>query len=364
MMHIGIILTAVGLDCGVVVAQTVSYFPDLTQQADAIVVGKIAAGQPGNLQLLVDRNIKGSAAAGQILNVLSNAKLRRAAGQPWGDYGVWFLQSQQGGNWRIIPVLANRDFESGCYRLPEGVSPPKLTMANGGMPSVLDLTLAELTNAAEIFDPYGWEFDLLAENFRRMPVSPSLTAAYQRMSQSSKLVVRAMGISGLFKGDAASLERIPLDSATLSQLPVTVRGPMVNKIGSVRDPAPDTIAVLGRTATAESLVVGIRGKAAESLAMIHTKDTLPFLAILLDSPDAKLRNWAFVGFSEFVDNLPIERAEMIPTMAWMRPQGPQPYRTAETDQHVASTAVPNERHSEYASSFWKAWWSRMQSQIR
>jgi hypothetical protein len=112
-------------------------------------------------------------------------------------------------------------------------------------------------------------------------------------------------------------------------------------------------------ATTESLVVGIRGKAAEPLAMIHTKDTLPFLAVLLDSPDAELRNRAFTGFSRFVRNLPIQRAEMITTMAWMKPQGPAPYRNDETDQHGCDISVPNERHSEYAS-FWKAWWSRNQ----
>ena len=253
--------------------------------------------------------------------------------------------------------------EASCYRIPEGFPPATVATVNGVIASPLDLVLAELTDAMERLDPWGLEFNWLVDNFHHMPPSPSLTAAYRRMSQSSKIQVKYFGLSGLFQGDAASLERVPLDDATLSQLPPTVRQATIGGIAGVRDPAPATISVLGRIATTQSLPVGIRNYAAEALAKIHTKDTLPYLAALLDSQDARLRNWAFAGFTRFVDNLPIEKPEMMTTMAWMKPQGPQPYRTADTDRHIASFGASTERNAEYVS-FWKAWWSQTKDQLK
>lgn len=341
--------------------------PDLTQQADAVVVGKIASAEPGatnpKLLLMIDRVFKGSLVPGETINILpAGGQPKRAAGQLWGDYAIWFLQSNGVGNWRIMHVPGAQSLESSCYRIPEGFPAASVQGANGTAPSVIDLVLAELTNAAERLDPWGIEFDWLVLNFRHMPPSASLIAAYRRMSESSKIQVKYFGLSGLLKGDAASLEQMPLDDATLAQLPSTVRQLVLGPLGT-RDPSPSTIAVLGRIATTQNLRVGTRGSAARSLAMIHTKETLPFLAVLLDSPDSALRSWAFVGFTRFVNNLPIDVPEMMTTMAWAEPQGPAPYRTAETDRHIASTIVPDAKHAEY-TSFWKAWWARMQNQIK
>ena len=96
--------------------------------------------------------------------------------------------------------------------------------------------------------------------------------------------------------------------------------------------------------------------AAEALSKIHTRESLRSLVTLLESGDAKLRNLALSGFSRFVLNLPVETPEMVTTMAWMKPQGPTPYRSGETDRHSAILGAPEERHSEYVL-FWKNWWA-------
>jgi hypothetical protein len=341
-------------------------YPDMTQQADAIVVGKLRAAESTaseNLQLLVDRMIKGLPVVGQTLNIIApGVRLRRAPGQPWGDYGIWFLRSTGTGEWTIIRVTGSKDFESACYRLPEGTASQHASTVDGNPPLPLDVVLAELTSAAETFDPFGFEFALIVDNFQHMPPSDSLTATYQRMSQSTKVAVKALGTVGLFRDDAASLEQIPVDPAILDRLPVIVRAPLISNIRAVRDPSPATIAALGRMITTRTIAIGIRICAAESFAKIHTKETLPLIATLLDADDAELRNWAFSGFSRFVNNLPIEKGGMVTNMAWMQPQGPAPYRTKETDGHISDVGVPLERHAEY-TSFWKAWWSRMQNQI-
>ncbi len=366
-----LLLIALGMqwDTTMAVAQVGYSYPNLTEQADSVVVGKIVAAQSNsagsNLMLLADRTLKGSFAPGQTVNIiLDGAPPAHATGQPWGVYGVWFLQSAGNANWRIIRVPGSRNLEDSCYLLPEGSAPPSIATANAPPPAPLDLVLAELMNAAETFDPHGWEFLSTVDNFIRMPPSSSLTAVLRKMCQSSKTHVKAIGLAGLlFRGDSTVLSDLPLDSVTLSGLPVVVRASMISSIATVRDPTPSTVAVLGRIATTQTLAPGIRGCAAEALAKIHTVDTLPTLALLLDSPEAVLRNWAFAGFSRFVDNLPIEKPEMFTTMAWMHPQGPTPYRTADTDKHIADITVPAEKHAEY-TSFWKAWWSRMKDQMK
>jgi len=341
--------------------------PDLPQQADAVVVGKIAQDQQNGatvgLMLLVDRVLKGSFAAGQTLNIMwGGAPPSRAPGQPWGDYGIWFLQSVGSRNYQIVPVPASRrGLQDSCYRLPEGVPPPSTTTAGATAPSPGDLVLAELTNAAETFDAHTSEFFLTAGAFFRMPPSPSLMGAYRQMSQSSNIQVKVLGLIGLLQqGDATALDQLPKDVQTLSSL--ALRGQVTGAISMVRDPSPVTVAALGSLAT-QSPGLGIQYSAAEALSKIHTKESLPYFALLLDSQDMKLRNWAFEGFSRFVMNLPVETPEMVTTMAWTKPQGPQPYRTTETDRHTGGFGTPEAKQAEYVS-FWKAWWSQMQDKIK
>lgn len=56
-------------------------------------------------------------------------------------------------------------------------------------------------------------------------------------------------------------------------------------------------------------------------------------------------------------NLPIEMPAMVTTMAWMKPQGPSPYRNADTDGHIGSYRTPADKQAEYVA-FWKAWWAQ------
>jgi len=341
-------------------------YPDLTQQADGVVVGKISRAQNSSsgakLALLVDRVIKGSFTPGETISLAWNGPPpSRAPGQPWGDYGIWFLQSA-GPNWRIVQIPAAQSLETSCYRRPEGTLPPATATTGTAAPSPVELMLAELTNAAEKFDPHGFEFIQTIDSFFHMPPSPALTAAFRQMSQSTNPNVKVLGLIGLITGgDSASLGLLPLENTP--PLNRFGGGRMGWAISTVRDSAPVTVRELGSIATGKNVPLGIRQCAAEALAKIHTKETLPFAALFLDSQDVTLQKWGLDAFSRFVMNLPIEKPEMLTTMAWMKPQGPAPYSSPETDRHIAGPGIPESKLPEYIS-FWKAWWSQMQNHLK
>jgi len=97
-----------------------------------------------------------------------------------------------------------------------------------------------------------------------------------------------------------------------------------------------------------------------ALQAIHTVDTLPFLSKLLNSGDAKTREWAVWGFSKFVDNRPVEVPTQIPGRLLVS-QGLTPYRTADTDRNSPARFAPGSVDD--AVPFWKSWWAAMKSQL-
>jgi len=343
---------------GIMAAQTGHFDP--TQDADGVVVGDVALAQPGSggapLTLRVTRVLKGAFVAGEMVPVLwDGPPVKRAVGVLWGDYGLWLLRAAAGGNWSIVRVPGGgRDLTGSCYPIPAGGPPPASALAN---PSPLDLIVGELSQAVQSFDPKGMEFLLTAESLLRLPATPSLTSSFQKMSEASDYEIEALGLAGrIFQSDTAALSQVVANAAVLRRAHISVH--LSGAISMVRDPAPGIVSILGRLATDATVGYGMRA-AAEALAKIHTKESLPFLTILLDSQDPILRDYAFDGFTRFVRNLPVEKPEMVASMAWRIPQGPAPYRTPQTDQHLGGYGTPVEQHSELVA-FWKSWWAQHQ----
>jgi hypothetical protein len=83
---------------------------------------------------------------------------------------------------------------------------------------------------------------------------------------------------------------------------------------------------------------------------------------LLDSSDQKVRESAMWGFVRFVNNLPVE----VPTNIrgkLLVPQGPTPYRTADTDKHSPGARSPGSTDDTADVQFWKSWWASMRAKL-
>jgi len=132
-------------------------------------------------------------------------------------------------------------------------------------------------------------------------------------------------------------------------------------ICGITNPDSSVVSSLGRI----SVYDGLQTCAGESLAAIHTVQTLPFLGRLLDSKEPAAREWAVRGFSRFVENLPIRQEDDHITGKSLIPRGPAPYRSADTDRFSLSRrrlTLTGESDAEYVQ-FWKLWWARMQNEL-
>jgi len=98
---------------------------------------------------------------------------------------------------------------------------------------------------------------------------------------------------------------------------------------------------------------------------IHTRETLPFLAKLLDSSDATTREFAMRGLSRFVGNLPVATQQNIFSGKASLQQGPAPYRTPDTDRYsLATRSLAQAPEGEAAFlQFWKSWWALMKDKL-
>ncbi len=141
-----------------------------------------------------------------------------------------------------------------------------------------------------------------------------------------------------------------------------LRAHLLSGLRNIRTSDDSTIGALGYVATSSKVHDGFRLAAAQSLRAIHTSSTLPFLGALLDSTDPRIRHEALAGFSMFVENLPIQRQELEPTKAWLKPVGQAKYRSEATDRYSAKFGEPEGKQEEYVA-FWRTWWSTMKPQI-
>jgi hypothetical protein len=279
-----------------------------------------------------------------------------------GAYGLWFLNQTPDGQWTLLPVGKGLEAGTVSFRgtyfplskanAPDGSSPPAAT-AN-------DRVSTELETGIEHYADFG-QLYRLADALSRAGDSAFVRALYRRLSTNSDPEIKLIALSWLvWKGDVSALTEMANEVDAVPNL--KMREFAANAISTLRDASPTTIRALGRIASSSSGIM--QRSAAEPLCQIHTLGTLPFLAVLLDSPDQETRRYAMRGFSYFVDNLPIVTFESIPSQSWRRPQGPTPYKTADTDHYslTLNPSLDSTREAAYLQ-FWKSWWAKMKVQL-
>jgi hypothetical protein len=333
----------------------------LADEADAIVVGEVQSGRQSGYSvafvLSVTRTLKGDLPPGAVVNVTWGCALR-ANKDLKANYGLWFLR-REGGQWTLRRVLEGTvPFEFSYFPLPRQRTPANLPA--GGPPlSAKDLVAAELVAALQICTDRS-QLHHLASGLLGIGESSVAPELFRALRASGGPELKFMGLAGLLRAnDMSALAEIADNVDLIPRL--ELRGLVLGAISARRDAEPAAISHLGRIAATPD--PDLRRAAAEALKRIHTRDTVPFLVQLLESTDPGTREAAMFGLSRFVDNLPIETPYNVPSGKSLVPQGPQTYRTAETDRYSLSTRRVDGANEADHVRFWRSWWVTMKDKV-
>jgi hypothetical protein len=323
---------------------------------DAVVIGEIISGQTtgnsANFVLAVGRTIKGSLLPNDHANVSWTSSVRQG-GDFKGAYGMWFLRQAGPGQWNVMQPL------NGFQYLPvsKTSSPSAIVLPSGvtAQPATVGDQMAAEMFAALQAHPDRPYIGALAQMFLASDGTPFVKAMYGVLRASPDPELKFTGLTGLLRqNDLTALAEI---ANNLNLIPSLAIGHLVLfAVGARQDSTPEAIQIFGKFAASQDTDLQFTG--ASALRVVHTRDTLPFLIPLLDSPRPETRHLAMVGLCSFVNNLPIPTQYNVPNGTASRPQGPTPYKTAETDRYCAGGIPPEKASAPEYVQFWKSWWTK------
>ncbi|MBL8234175.1 MAG: hypothetical protein JNL98_37110 [Bryobacterales bacterium] len=332
----------------------------LSNTADAIVIGAVDAHSPFShspvitieATVHITRVRKGPLAAGTTLSLSWELPpgVRRSSNTATAklqSYGIFFLARKPAGRWSVLWVYEGSPMWDEAFLKIPAQSPPGLRAAVlASLPanaSVVDTVLAEVVLAHES----GVQVNInLIEEFRRSK-SPFLESAFVRFQSNRDPHIRNLGIRGsLAAGDVGTLLAIQREHRTLAS-DDSLWQRLLDSLRLFVNTERRALWSLGLMASDEGSRIDLRSAAASALARMHTRDTLPLLAALLDDPSDELRAIACGGIARFANNLPMDSSQ--PASRY------SPYRTWDTIIHATF-------ESEH-TPFWKAWWKEHKAEL-
>jgi hypothetical protein len=323
----------------------------LQQNADLIVIGSasdgIRAGDNLNFTIQVNRVVKGDLTPGIPIPAIWQSNNPGVA----NGHGLWFLKRSTGG-WSVLPVQSGwAQFKDVFIPVPTGPLPD--AYAYDPTASVPDKVASEISAAIEGVPGLGLLPGLHADLLDQLN-SPVIHVLYRRLSVSSSIQQRILGLSGLIRSGNTSALHSAIEAAPeLSSSTVEYGILLLSIRDGFRSGDASSVVILGQAAVNTSLRVDFRQSAAHALRGIHTKDALPYLATLLYDPDIELQAEAVGGLASFANGLPIQTTAGVPSLSYLQLPDRAPYKTEDTVAHFAL----GDASIRYLS-YWKTWWSQ------
>ena len=340
--------------------------------SDLIMVGTVTDGtsNAGGFSFFLSavRVLKGEATPGTTIAV--DWPFHSSAGTTGGPVpskalspvtGLWFLQKQAPGKYGVLPAsVESSGFENGYWGPSPLQLPSNYTYSEGAaLADKITLEIGAVVEAGGGIEPYLLDSnEAILDSF----APNSSQAVHRRWADSNSVNLQTLGLRGLIRqGDVSSLQTVANSLSSLS------RGRWFTSVAldlrdNYRNPDPAGVQILGQLiATAEEgsrLQLG----AAHALSSMHTRETLPILAGLLDSKVQRLRIEGANGLSSFANGRPMQTPANVVSMACSQEQTDAPYRTSGTHANdvMGDTAARDE--TRYIG-FWKAWWTQMSPQL-
>ncbi len=330
----------------------------LTAKADAIIVAQVVDGSVSSGRIAVNLNVlrvlKGTIQprAGITVDTLAAPVGPQKSGPLEKDTGIFFLNASPNGAWTLIPPISGYllEFRSTFILLPPASI--ALSLPLGVTASALDKVIAEATAAVQSpLTLTSIAIDLAAE-YRRNP-SPAMKLLFAQLRSHPNNRLRVAGLrAGLSDGDEKILRDV---QAELAKLPPFLSASIMEEIQNhFTSTKPEAVAQLGRLTNSSATVPRLRLASAIALARVHTNDSVPYLASLLDDSDPQLRATAVGGLAKFANNVAVDGHHPQP--------GDWKYRTDET---IRNSAMDERviRQNPAILSFWKGWWSEHRTEV-
>jgi hypothetical protein len=316
--------------------------------SDVIVVGTIEQGTVSGTTLAVsiqiERCLKGAYQPGAVISAtgtLAAASPTRAAAH---DRAMFFLGNAPG-PLRLIPVTSGVvPFERWIYLPLPNRSSPAVTSTS--VKERVSLEILAGIEAGPLKEPGGY---IDPESAYTAAPTATVRSVFYRWLHSDSPMLASLSLNVLLgAGDTSALAGLMSDKRLRSSWvqPGAYDGLKYHFKNA------DTTAVqsLGQLVTDNSNSLDLRIAAATSLWRIHTRQALPFLAEMLDSPDSTIRSCGVGGLASFANHVPIGSLE--PAAGEWR------WRTDET---IAHSAVKDSQDSIH---FWKNWWAANQASLK
>jgi hypothetical protein len=328
---------------------------DIAARADAIVVGgfatRVEASDSIAFDLKVDRIVKGehSIQSAHVFHnwkragVVSDGATRTVSGKV---YGIWFLIHSDSVTWDVLPVNGDGFIFSLCL-----TAAPILVTPYQYSPQIQSRDALVYEIAAGFESTPGTAEQMLLP---RSLTGSAVQTVLNRFANSSNVALRSSGLAGLLsrsqEGSLTKLQELwpsiqddPGSEVVISELR-----------NSYRDPRPSCILRLIEIANASSTNPGLRSAAVRAITALHTKESLPFAAALLDSSDPEERMRGVFALSSFANGCPSQTPETGDT--FLQCNSPSRYRNQETMAAFAFRRGPDEEELRLFS-FWRNWWN-------
>jgi hypothetical protein len=337
----------------------------LVKEADAIVVGRatnvtpVPGGLFGTIEIL--RVLKGMPTEGEQLQARwTSSSISASAPSPTEGVGVWFLKWGNNGQWQIMsPVVGGVPF-SMTY-LAVAARPPSGVLSIRSDMDPLEKLICEIAATLQSTGGKSQIAMFLATSGALDDVTSAVARkAWAEVAASADPHVRLLGLQALIRaGDTSAIVGLRSDASVLNEI---AKQPLVAaSLCDFRNPQDAAVLALGDL-TKAGLPAQVKRCAAYSLRAMHTPNTLPILATLLDADAVDLRYEGVLGLASFANALPMQTRTNLASMEFTQPTSKGPFATEDTLQHSPTEPAFRQDEMKYVG-FWKAWWAIHQSQL-
>lgn len=355
-------LLALGLAAGnasAIPAENKGHIATLVDAADIIVIGTARSSaltaSGARYSLFVSKYIKGDAGSSALtMDVPVSRDPRMGDPRAGIDCAIWFLRKNEQ-DW-IAMQSGGLPGIWGFY-----YSAPSCDISIDAQRSPLDTVISILGSAVEASQGKDFSASLLFRGVRAEDSHLARELA-SRFRQSPYENVQLLGLAmAILQGDSTALTGLQERSKVLMNALKRNTADIATAVGAYTGADPRGIEALGRIAEDRANPLVLCRAAAYALRNIHTRETIPYLARLLDDTD--LRHIAVSGFVYYKLKLPVLGGESRPDIVVEK--ATREYAMSNPDpverQAMRLGPVEDPAESQRIADYWKSWFQGNQA---